>query len=107
MDLNNNHEPLPTIILLGDIETKDFDAFLSILYPEYVLWTVIYRPTYQGVSVGSDFEGNDFFYEEWKSALHLSTHWGFTSIRRLALGSINPLTAHDRLLLACTYSVDN
>ena len=39
--------------------------------------------------------------------LHLSTRWGFASIRRLALGSINPPTAHDRLLLARTYSVDD
>jgi len=29
-----DHEPLATIISLGDIESKDFDAFLSILYPE-------------------------------------------------------------------------
>jgi hypothetical protein len=102
-----DHEPLPTIISLGDIESRDFDAFLSILYPEYVFWAVIYRPTYRGVSVASDFEGNDFSYEEWKSVLHLSTRWSFTSIRRLALGSINPPTAHDRLLLARTYSVDD
>jgi hypothetical protein len=57
--------------------------------------------------VGRDFEGNDFSYEEWKSVLHLSTRWGFASIRRLALGSIEPPTAHDRLLLARAYSVDD
>ena len=39
--------------------------------------------------------------------LHLSTRWGFASVRRLALGSIKPPTAHDRLLLARTYSVDD
>jgi len=39
--------------------------------------------------------------------LHLSTRWGFASIRRLALGSIEPPTPHDRLLLARTYSVDD
>ena len=39
--------------------------------------------------------------------LHLSTRWGFTSIRKLALSSIEPPTPHDRLLLARTYSVDN
>ena len=39
--------------------------------------------------------------------LHLSTRWGFASIRRLALGSMEPPTAHDRLLLARTYSVDD
>jgi hypothetical protein len=50
---------------------------------------------------------DDFSYEEWKSVLHLSTHWGFVSICRLALGSIKPPTAHNHLLLACTYSVND
>ena len=59
------------------------------------------------MSTGRDFEENQFSYEEWKSVLHLSTRWGFASIRRLALGSIDPPTAHDRLLLARTYSVDD
>jgi len=57
--------------------------------------------------LGRDFEGNQFSYEDWKSVLHLSTRWDFASIRRLALGSINPPTPHDRLLLARTYSVDD
>ena len=39
--------------------------------------------------------------------LHLSTRWDFTSIRKSVLNSIEPPTAHDRLLLARTYSVDN
>jgi len=38
--------------------------------------------------------------------LDLSTCWDFTSIRRLALNNIQPLTPHDRLILARTYSVD-
>ena len=29
-----DYEALPITISLGDIERKDFDAFLSILYPE-------------------------------------------------------------------------
>ena len=53
------------------------------------------------------FREEQFSYEEWKSVLHLSTRWGFASIRRLALGSIEPPTPHDRLLLARTYSVDD
>jgi hypothetical protein len=28
-----DHEPLSTIISLGDVERKDFEAFLSVLYP--------------------------------------------------------------------------
>jgi len=83
-----DHEALPTIISLGDIESKDFEAFLSILYPE-------------------SFEENDLSYEEWKSVLRLSTRWGFASLRKRALSSIEPPTPHDRLLLARTYSVNN
>jgi hypothetical protein len=54
-----------------------------------------------------NFEGNDLSYEEWKSVLHLSTRWGFASLRNRALGSIEPPTPHDRLLLARTYSVND
>jgi hypothetical protein len=54
-----------------------------------------------------NFEQHDLSYEEWKSVLHLSTCWDFTSIRRLALNNIQPPTPHDRLLLARTYSVDD
>src|SRR6266850_2498845 len=53
------------------------------------------------------FEENGLSYEEWKSVLCLSTRWGFTSIRKLALNSIEPPTPHDRLLLARKYSVDD
>jgi len=38
--------------------------------------------------------------------LHLSTRWGFASIRKLALKSINPPTPHDRLILARAHAVD-
>ena len=38
--------------------------------------------------------------------LHLSTRWSFPSIRKLVLRSIVPPTAHDRLLLARAYAVD-
>jgi hypothetical protein len=39
--------------------------------------------------------------------LHLSTRWGFASMRGLTLSSIEPPTPHDRLILARTYSVDD
>ncbi|KAI0000986.1 hypothetical protein BJV77DRAFT_253601 [Russula vinacea] len=83
-----DHQPLNTIISLGDIERKDFEAFLSVIYPE-------------------NFEEHGLSYEQWKSVLHLSTRWGFASLRNLALNSIKPPTAFDRLLLARTYSVDH
>ncbi|KAF8504683.1 hypothetical protein F5888DRAFT_774080 [Russula emetica] len=83
-----DHEALSITISLSNVERKDLDAFLSILYPE-------------------NFEQHDLSYEEWKSVLHLSTRWDFASIRRLALNNIQPPTPYDRLLLARTYSVDD
>ena len=53
-----------------------------------------------------DFEAHALAYGQWKSVLHLSTRWGFASLRKLALKAINPPTPHDRLMLARTYSVD-
>ena len=67
--------------------------FISLLIEAYLLFR--------------NFEEYDLSYEEWKSALHLSTRWGFASIRKLALGSIKPPTPHDRLRLARTYSIDD
>ncbi|KAH9006216.1 hypothetical protein EDB86DRAFT_696514 [Lactarius hatsudake] len=83
-----DHEALPTIISLGDVERNDFEAFLSILYP-------------------ANFEAHELTYEQWKSVLNLSTRWGFASLRKLALNSIKPPTPHDKLLLARTYSINH
>ncbi|KAH9022414.1 hypothetical protein EDB84DRAFT_1252487, partial [Lactarius hengduanensis] len=83
-----DHEALPTIISIGDVERNDFEALLSILYP-------------------ANFEARELTYEQWKSVLHLSTRWGFASLRKLALNSIRPPTSHDQLVLARTYSVDH
>ncbi|KAH9067685.1 hypothetical protein EDB87DRAFT_20319 [Lactarius vividus] len=83
-----DHESLPTIIPMSDIERTDFEALLSVLYP-------------------ANFEAHELRYEQWKSVLHLSTRWGFTSLRNLALKSIKPPTPHDQLALAHTYSVDH
>ncbi|KAH8996872.1 hypothetical protein EDB92DRAFT_1793222, partial [Lactarius akahatsu] len=82
------HEALPTIISIGDVERKDFEALLSVLYP-------------------ANFEAHELTYEQWKSVLHLSTRWGFASLRKLALKSIKPPTSHDLFVLARTYSVDH
>ncbi|KAI9465232.1 hypothetical protein BJY52DRAFT_1113933 [Lactarius psammicola] len=83
-----DYEALPTIISIGDIERKDFEALLSILYPV-------------------NFGAHELIYEQWKSVLHLSTRWGFASLRKLALKSINPPTSHDQFVLARTYSIDH
>jgi hypothetical protein len=55
----------------------------------------------------SDFEEHSLSYEQWKSVLRLSTLWGFASLRKLALRSINPPTPFDQLLLARAHSVDH
>ncbi|KAF8270203.1 hypothetical protein EI94DRAFT_1723356 [Lactarius quietus] len=83
-----DHEASSTIVSLGDVESKDFEAFLSVLYPQ-------------------NFDDHDLSYEQWRSVLHLSTRWGFESLRKLALRSIKPPTAHDRLLLSRRYAVDD
>jgi len=83
-----DHEPLRTVVSLGDTERNDFDAFLSILYPE-------------------NFDEHSLSYEQWRSVLHLSTRWGFASLRKLALRSVKPPTPCDQLLLARTYGVDH
>ncbi|KAI9428920.1 hypothetical protein H4582DRAFT_1790006, partial [Lactarius indigo] len=83
-----DHEALSTIVSLGDVKCEDFEAFLSVLYPE-------------------SFEQHDISYEQWQSVLHLSTRWGFAPLRELALKSIKPPTPCDRLILARTYAVDH
>ncbi|KAH9006212.1 hypothetical protein EDB86DRAFT_2794354, partial [Lactarius hatsudake] len=83
-----DHEALSTIISIGDIKRNDFEALLSVLYP-------------------TDFEGHELTYEQWKSVLHLSTRWGFASLRGLTLKSIKPPTSHDQFVLARTYSIDH
>ncbi|KAH9022416.1 hypothetical protein EDB84DRAFT_498482 [Lactarius hengduanensis] len=82
-----DHEALPTVIPIDDLKRKDFEALLSVLYP-------------------ANFGAYELTYEQWKSVLHLSTHWGFTSLREFALKSITP-TSHDQLVLARTYSIDH
>ncbi|KAH9051012.1 hypothetical protein EDB83DRAFT_2522463 [Lactarius deliciosus] len=83
-----DHEALSTIISIGDIKRNDFEALLSVLYP-------------------TNFEGHELTYEQWKSVLHLSTRWGFASLRELTLKSIKPPTSHDKLVLARTYSINH
>ncbi|KAH9174995.1 hypothetical protein EDB89DRAFT_429569 [Lactarius sanguifluus] len=83
-----DYEALPTIISIGDVERNDFEALLSVLYPV-------------------NFEAHELTYEQWKSILHLSTRWGFASLRKLAIKSIKPPTSHDQFVLARTYSIDH
>ncbi|KAH9014806.1 hypothetical protein EDB83DRAFT_2299349, partial [Lactarius deliciosus] len=83
-----DHEALSTIISIGDIKRNDFEALLSVLYP-------------------TNFEARELTYEQWKSVLHLSTRWGFASLRELTLKSIKPPTSHDKLVLARTYSINH
>lgn len=48
----------------------------------------------------------DHSFEELSSILDLSTRWGFTSIRDMAIRCIKPPTPHERLILGRKYGVD-
>ena len=61
---------------------------------------------YRDLCIYRNFEAHELSYEQWKSVLHLSTRWGFSSLRKLAIKSIRPPTLHDQLVLARTYSVE-
>jgi hypothetical protein len=52
-----------------------------------------------------NFDEHDLSYEQWRSVLHLSSLWGFSSLRNLALKMIEPPNACERLLLARKYDV--
>ncbi len=73
---------------------------MSSQYFSYFLFIEAYTST-------RNFEEHDLSYEQWRSVLNLSTRWGFSSLRKLALRSIKPPTPSDRLLLARTYAVDH
>ncbi|KAI0060616.1 hypothetical protein BV25DRAFT_1807240 [Artomyces pyxidatus] len=81
----------PTDEIWRGITGADIDAFLSILFP-------------------LNFDSCDICsVEAWASVLHLSTKWGFASIRRLALRNLVPITDAlpvERLRLAREYAVE-
>jgi len=78
----------PVIIPLEDVKSVDFDAFLSVLYP-------------------LNFNAlEEHSFEEWSSILDLSTRWGFTSIRELAIRCVDPPCPLHRLILARKYSIE-
>ncbi|KAH8996889.1 hypothetical protein EDB92DRAFT_1942502 [Lactarius akahatsu] len=89
-----DHEALSTIISIGDIKRNDFEALLSVLF-------------YVSFVRSQNFEAHELTYEQWKSVLHLSTRWGFASLRELTLKSIKPPTSHDQFVLARTYSINH
>ena len=66
----------------------------SALSPDFILLT-------------RNFDEHDLSYEQWRSVLHLSSIWGLTSLRKLALKSMDPPNDCERLLLARKYNVDD
>ncbi|KAF8504648.1 hypothetical protein F5888DRAFT_1657393 [Russula emetica] len=78
----------PPTIPLDDVKAVDFDAFLSILYPQN--YNSLERRTF----------------EQWSAILDLSTRWGFTSIRDLAIRCIRPPDHLKKLLLARKNNID-
>lgn len=86
--LSTQEDSSPLIVSIEDVKPKDFDAFLSVLYP-------------------LDFNASDgYSFEKLTSILDLSTRWGFTSIRDMAIRCLKPPTAHQRLILGRKYGVD-
>jgi len=77
----------PTIPL-DDVKAVDFDAFLSIIYPQ----------NYDTVDKRT--------FEQWSAILDLSTRWGFTSIRDLAIRCTKHPNPLDRLILARKHAVE-
>jgi len=48
----------------------------------------------------------EYSFEELSSILDLSTRWGFTSIRDMAIRRLKPPTPHQRLILGRKYDID-
>jgi hypothetical protein len=98
------------VISIENVKSKDFDAFLSVLYPLCVLCI---RINCNCASLILSFLLRDFnaseehSFEELSSILELSTRWGFTSIRELAIRCLEPPTPHQRLILGRKYGVDH
>ncbi|TFY66973.1 hypothetical protein EVG20_g4114 [Dentipellis fragilis] len=77
-------------VVLDDIESSEFDAFLSILYP-----TKFHECDVTTV-------------EGWTSVLRLSTKWSFSSIRTLAIERLESIASPvDKVVLGRTYGVDS
>jgi hypothetical protein len=94
------------VISIENVKSKDFDAFLSVLYPLCVLCIRISRDCVIDLSF-RDFNAlEEHSFEESSSILDLSTRWGFTSIRELAIRCLEPPTPHERLILGKKYGVD-
>ncbi|KAJ3498186.1 hypothetical protein NLJ89_g10252 [Agrocybe chaxingu] len=65
-------------IVLSDVQTKDFDHFLTIFYPTHYT-----KPDLTTV-------------EEWTSVLILATKWAFDDIRTLAIEQLTTLASSHR-----------
>lgn len=76
-------------IILREVDTADFNEFLSVLY-------------------SSDYETTPSrTVEQWTSILSLSTRWYFESIRQLAIENLSRLvTTVDKIVLAREFDVE-
>ncbi|KZV66747.1 hypothetical protein PENSPDRAFT_549669, partial [Peniophora sp. CONT] len=76
---------------LKDVTPPDFDAFLSVLYPN----------NYATLDLST--------VDEWTTVLKLATRWNFQSIRELAISRLHPLLLDaplNRLIAARTCGID-
>ena len=109
--LPTQEQASPPVISLENVKSKDFDAFLSILYPLCVFLATI--DTGQAADPQFLFYARDFnpteerSFEELSSILDLSTRWAFTSIREMAIRCLKPPTPLQRLILGRKYAIEH
>jgi hypothetical protein len=97
------------VISLENVKSKDFDAFLSILYPLCVFWVRISldMSLISPISLFRDFDAlEERSFEELSSILDLSTRWGFATIRKMAIRCLKPPTPLQRLVLGRKYGIE-
>src|SRR5712672_47624 len=98
----------PPVISLENVKSKDFDAFLSVLYPLYVpalKFAIV--PSLTLFFLFRNFNASEErSFEELSSILDLATRWGFTSIRGMDIRCLKPPTAYQRLILGRKYAVE-
>ncbi|KAF7969623.1 hypothetical protein HWV62_26799 [Athelia sp. TMB] len=77
-------------MVLADITTRNFDLFLSILYPRMF-------GAYGASTI-----------EEWSSILHLADKWNFESIRSLSIAQLVPISSPiDKIVIGKQYGFDD
>jgi hypothetical protein len=86
---------------------KDFDRFLTILYPSYVLLSLLFTRSLIHQWLSSDYSKHECeTAEEWASVLTVADHVGMQDIRRLAISRLAECAGPvDKIVLGHRYNV--